>query len=60
MQLSEEELNNLIADVDSHWSETQRDEFLKRLSQSYEPFRQPVAESKKSKAKNKKTVEAES
>ncbi len=60
VQLSEEELNNLIADVDSHWSETQRDEFLKRLSQSYEPFRQPVAESKKSKAKNKKTVEAES
>jgi CRISPR-associated protein Csc2 len=60
VQLSEEEVTNLIADVDSHWSETQRDEFLKRLSQSYEPFRQPAAESKKSKAKNKKTVEAES
>lgn len=61
MQLSEEELSNLIVDVDSHWSETQRDDFLKRLSQSYETFRQPVAESKKGKAKNKKTtVEAES
>lgn len=60
VQLSEEELNNLIADVDSHWSESQRDGFLKRLSQSYEPFRQPVAEAKKNKNKNKKTVEAES
>lgn len=60
VQLSEEELTNLITDVDRHWSETERDEFLKRLSQSYEPFRQPAAESKKSKAKNKKTVEAES
>lgn len=60
MQLSEDELTTLITDVDRHWSEAERDGFLKRLSQSYEPFRQPVAESKKSKAKNKKTVEAES
>lgn len=62
MQLSEEELENLISDVDRHWSEEERDAFLKRLSQSYEPFRQVASDTKKSsKSKNKKTaVEAES
>ena len=60
MQLSEDELTSLIADVDRHWSETERDDFLKRLNKSYEPFRQPPAE-KKSKNKSKKTpVETES
>ncbi|HEY9811216.1 MAG TPA: type I-D CRISPR-associated protein Cas7/Csc2 [Halomicronema sp.] len=64
MQLSEEELAALIADVDNHWSETQRDAFLKRLSASYEPFRvAPEAKksSKSGKSKNKQnTVETES
>ncbi|MCW6051651.1 type I-D CRISPR-associated protein Cas7/Csc2 [Lyngbya sp. CCAP 1446/10] len=60
MQLSQDELDSLIADVDRHWSETERDEFLKRLDKSYQPFRLPPAE-KKSKAKSKKTpVETES
>lgn len=64
MQLSEEELAALIADVDNQWSETQRDAFLKRLSDSYEPFR-VAPEAKQSgkggKGKNKKnTVETES
>jgi CRISPR-associated protein Csc2 len=61
MQLSEDELSALIADVDRHWSEAERDNFLKRLSQSYEPFRQTQTETKKSKTKGKKTpVEVES
>ena len=60
MQLSEEELTSLIEDVDRHWSETERDNFLKRLDQSYQTFRQPPAE-KKGKGKTKKTtVETES
>lgn len=64
MQLSEDELTALIADVDNHWSETQRDDFLKGLSASYEPFR-VAPEAKKTtkggKGKNKQnTVETES
>jgi CRISPR-associated protein Csc2 len=60
MQLSQDELDSLIADVDRHWSETERDEFLKRLDKSYQPFRLPPAE-KKGKSKSKKTpVETES
>lgn len=61
LQLSKDELAALIEDVDRHWSEAERDNFLKRLNQSYEPFRQAPAESKKSKGKGKKTlVEADS
>ena len=60
MQLSEDELTSLIADVDRHWSEAERDNFLKRLDKSYQPFRLPPAE-KKGKGKSKKTpVETES
>lgn len=63
MQLSDEELGNLITDVENHWSEAERDTFLKRLSQSYEPFRQVAPEKNKGKGKgkNKNTpVEVES
>jgi len=61
MQLSKDELDSLIEDVDRHWSEAERDDFLKRLDKSYEPFRQPPAETKKGKNKGKKTpVETES
>jgi CRISPR-associated protein Csc2 len=61
MQLSKDELDSLIEDVDRHWSEAERDDFLKRLDKSYEPFRQPPAETKKAKNKGKKTpVETES
>ena len=57
VQLSEEELNALIADVDRHWAEAERDNFLKRLDSSYQPFRQPPTETKKSsKSKGKKSV----
>ena len=60
MQLSEDELTSLIEDVDRHWSEAERDIFLKRLDKSYQPFRLPPAE-KKGKGKSKKTpVETES
>lgn len=61
VHLSEAELADLIADVETHWSEAERDNFLKRLSQSYEPFRQVAAEKKKAKGKGKNTpVEVES
>ncbi len=58
VQLSHEELATVIADVDRHWTDAEREAFLKRLDESYGPFRQ-VGE-KKSKGKNKKqeTVEA--
>lgn len=61
MQLSEQEVANVIADVDRHWSEAERDNFFKRLSQSYEPFRQPQSDTKKNKNSSKKTpVETQS
>ncbi|MDZ8096036.1 MAG: type I-D CRISPR-associated protein Cas7/Csc2 [Nostoc sp. DedQUE05] len=53
VQLSEDELSNLLADVETHWSPDERDNFLKRLTQSYESFRQVTPEKKKAKAKGK-------
>ena len=53
IQISDQELANLIADVETNWSESERDTFLKRLSQSYEPFRQVAPEKNKGKAKGK-------
>ena len=58
VQLSEEQLTELIADVEHHWSEEQRDSFLKRLNQTYEELRQVSSESKASKSKNKKAKES--
>lgn len=55
VQLSNEEIEAVVADIDRHWSDTEREAFLKRLDASYEPFRQ-VGE-KKSKSKKKETVE---
>ena len=46
------EVSELIADVDRHWSEDERETFLKRLDASYEPFRHAPAE-KKAKGKGK-------
>ncbi|WP_373526708.1 type I-D CRISPR-associated protein Cas7/Csc2 [Nostoc sp.] len=61
VQLSEEELANLLTDIETNWSEAERDNFLKRLTQSYEPFRQVATEKKKAKGKGKNTlVEVES
>lgn len=56
VQLSEEELIATIADIDKSWSDAERENFLKRLDTSYEPFRQ-VSEPKKSKGKKKETAE---
>ncbi len=54
VKLSGDELEVLIADVDRHWSDDQREVFLKRLDQSYQPFRQaPATETKKTKGKGK-------
>ncbi|MEA5582064.1 type I-D CRISPR-associated protein Cas7/Csc2 [Nodularia harveyana UHCC-0300] len=53
VHLSEAELANLITDVETHWSEAERDTFLKRLSQSYESFRQVAPEKTKGKGKTK-------
>jgi len=60
MKLSGEELQTLIADVDRHWSDDERENFLKRLDQSYKPFRQaPATETKKTKGKSKATPTAD-
>jgi CRISPR-associated protein Csc2 len=55
IQLSDSELTALVEDVDRHWSEAEREAFLRRLDQSYEPFRHP-AEAKKGKSKGKAGV----
>jgi CRISPR-associated protein Csc2 len=39
VKLSEREVQELVKDVDRHWSEDERETFLKRLDQSYEAFR---------------------
>ncbi len=59
VQLSNEELNALIADVDDHWSSSRQEEFLKRLDQSYQAFRtaKPESESKKNKSRTKNKEE---
>jgi CRISPR-associated protein Csc2 len=51
VQLNEEELNNLVADIDENWSMDKQEDFLTRLNQTYESYRQIPAEktSKKSK-----------
>jgi CRISPR-associated protein Csc2 len=39
IQLSKNQLDELIADVDKHWALDLQFEFLKRLDESYQPFR---------------------
>jgi CRISPR-associated protein Csc2 len=56
VQLSPEELIATISDVDQHWADAGREEFLNRLDASYEPFRK-APEQKKGKG-NKKTEAA--
>jgi len=53
LQLSEEELSELVADSDRHWSLENQEEFLKRLDAVYEPWRKVPAE-KKGKGKKAK------
>lgn len=56
MQLSEDELNNLIADVDRHLSPNEQENFLKRLDRSYKNFRRSPAEIETKKDKKKKAT----
>lgn len=58
VKLSRDEVKALVADVDLHWSDAEREAFLKRLNESYETFRKiPVtAEAKKTKGKGKNTA----
>lgn len=47
IQLSADERDALIADVDRHWDLTQQETFLKRLDQSYAELRKVKSEGKK-------------
>lgn len=58
LHLSNEELGTVIADIDRHWSDAEREAFLKRLDESYEPFRQVGEKKGKAKGKKQETVEA--
>jgi CRISPR-associated protein Csc2 len=59
VKLSNEQLHALVADVDRHWSPDEQESFLKRLDQSYETFRQPPTEKKKTKGKGKNAASVE-
>jgi CRISPR-associated protein Csc2 len=54
MKLSSEELNDLIEDIDRHWSLEEQGNFLKRLDESYEPYRQIKAKAKTDSNKGRK------
>jgi CRISPR-associated protein Csc2 len=54
MKLSSEELNDLIEDIDRHWSLEEQGNFLKRLDESYEPYRQVKAKAKADSNKGRK------
>ncbi|MBE9222404.1 type I-D CRISPR-associated protein Cas7/Csc2 [Cyanobacterium stanieri LEGE 03274] len=53
VQLNEEELNNLVADIDTNWSMEKQEEFLARLNKTYESYRQIPAENTSKKSKGK-------
>jgi CRISPR-associated protein Csc2 len=57
MQLSLAELDALIADVDRHWSLPEQETFLKRLDESYAPWRKVKSEGGGKKGKGKKSEE---
>lgn len=57
MQLSAAELDSVIADVDRHWSLPEQETFLKRLDESYAPWRKVKNEGGGKKGKNKKSEE---
>lgn len=60
LKLSSEEVQLLIDEVDRCWSPDERETFLKRLDESYAPFRQePAVDTKKSRSKSKKTADTE-
>lgn len=47
LQLSDEQIDAVIADVDRHWSLEEQETFLKRLDESYESLRKVKDEGKK-------------
>ncbi|MGQ4646185.1 type I-D CRISPR-associated protein Cas7/Csc2 [Lyngbya aestuarii] len=53
VQLSTDECDALIADVDHHWDLTEQETFLKRLDQSYASLRKVKSEGKKKERGNK-------
>ncbi|PHX55365.1 type I-D CRISPR-associated protein Cas7/Csc2 [Tychonema bourrellyi FEM_GT703] len=55
MQLSPAERDALIADVDRHWSLPEQETFLKRLDESYAPWRKVKSEGGGKKGKGKKS-----
>jgi CRISPR-associated protein Csc2 len=55
VKLSDDEVKAVIDDVDQHWSDAEREGFLKRLNQSYESFRK-VPETATNKKKGKKAT----
>ncbi|MEG4027036.1 MULTISPECIES: type I-D CRISPR-associated protein Cas7/Csc2 [unclassified Microcoleus] len=57
MQLSPAECDALIADVDRHWSLPEQETFLKRLDESYAPWRKVKSEGGGKKGKGKKSEE---
>ena len=57
MQLSATECDALIADVDRHWSLPEQETFLKRLDESYAPWRKVRSEGGGKKGKGKKSEE---
>ncbi|MEG5043414.1 type I-D CRISPR-associated protein Cas7/Csc2 [Microcoleus sp. B4-C1] len=57
MQLSPTECDALIADVDRHWSLPEQETFLKRLDESYAPWRKVKSEGGGKKGKGKKSEE---
>lgn len=60
IKLTKEELQAVISDIDQHWSDTQREAFLKRLDQSYEEFRRaPATETKKTRGRSKNVATAD-
>ena len=54
MKLSSEELNDLIEDIDRHWSLEEQANFLKRLDESYESYRQVKVKAKADSNKGRK------
>ena len=57
MQLSAAERDALIVDVDRHWSLPEQETFLKRLDESYAPWRKVKSEGGGKKGKGKKSEE---
>jgi CRISPR-associated protein Csc2 len=56
MQLSQVEIDSLLADVDRHWSLEEQENFLKRLDESYQSFRRTPSETDSKKNSRKRAT----